>query len=194
MQDLSYKLIAEGLSPERLSSYAQDGVDQEAALARYLWNIALSESLYASLHFCEVSLRNTLHSFLSQQYGEEWYDSSQLTLTDWGVREVQSAQSKLIRAKKPPTPHNTIAELNFGFWTHLFQGDYHSPQGFLPNHIKSIFPFLEKSRHKPKEIKRSLDAIRNLRNRIFHHERIIHWKDLQHKHCLLYTSPSPRDA
>lgn len=71
MQGLSYKLITESLSPERLSPYAHDGVDQEVALARYLWNVALSEALYSSLQFCEVSLRNTLHTFLSQHYGEE---------------------------------------------------------------------------------------------------------------------------
>ena len=39
--------------------------------------------------------------------------------------------------------------------------------------------------HKPKQLKQNLDRIRDLRNRIFHHERVIHWKDLGDKHALM---------
>lgn len=186
MQDISYPLIKKSLSAERLGSYARhDGASDQVALARYQWNIAVSASLYSSLQLCEVSLRNALHFLLSQEYGETWYEGSELRISEWGRKEVAKVQRQLTKSKKTITPSRVVAELQFGFWTHLFQHDYQSPQGFLPKHIKGIFPHLEKSRHKPKQIKRDLDAIRILRNRIFHHERIIHWKDLDAKHDLI---------
>ena len=51
--------------------------------------------------------------------------------------------------------------------------------------IKAVFPRLPKSRHNRKELKRILEEIRALRNRVFHHERIIHWTDLDAKHAAI---------
>jgi hypothetical protein len=62
MQDDFFEHLASSLSVERLSSYrARDGADECTTLARYLWNLAVCESLYSPIQLCEVSLRNTLH-------------------------------------------------------------------------------------------------------------------------------------
>jgi hypothetical protein len=183
MQVEFFQRISESLSVERLSSYGRlDAATPETILARYLWNLAICESLYSPVQLCEVSLRNTLHHYLTDQFGERWYDSGALKLTVWGANEVARAKEKLRRMKRDSSPGRVVAELTFGFWTHLFQSDYIGPSGFLPRGIKAVFPNLEKSMHKPKQIKHQLDRIRDLRNRIFHHERVIHWKDLEEKH------------
>ena len=75
-----------------------------------------------------------------------------------------------------------MASLQFGFWTHLFQPYYEEKGGFMPKAIKSIFPNLVKSKHNRKELKHNLDVIRSLRNDVFHHDRIIHWKDFPKQH------------
>lgn len=199
MQVEFFNRVASSLSAERLSSYCErDGADECTTLARYLWNLAVCESLYSPIQLCEVSLRNTLHHHLSDRFGGHWFDSGSLNLTPWGRIEVQRAKDKLKKLKRSPDPGRIVAELTFGFWTHLFQADYIGPKGFLPQGIKQVFPKLEKSRHRPKEIKQALDSIRDLRNRVFHHERVIHWKDLSDKHALMldvihWSSPELRE-
>jgi hypothetical protein len=39
--------------------------------------------------------------------------------------------------------------------------------------------------HQRTAIKRDLERIRDLRNRIFHHERVIHWRDLRDQHQMI---------
>ena len=55
----------------------------------------------------------------------------------------------------------------------------------MPAGIKSIFRYLPKSRHNRKIIKAQLETIRTLRNRVFHHEHIVHWTDLDQQHLLI---------
>lgn len=43
------------------------------ALARYLWNVALSQALYPTLGALAVGLRNNLHDELAAQYGPSWF-------------------------------------------------------------------------------------------------------------------------
>ncbi len=65
MQDGFYEKVSNALSVERLGAYGQDGADQCTVLARYLWNMALCETLYSSLQLCEIGLRNSLHRALT---------------------------------------------------------------------------------------------------------------------------------
>lgn len=53
------------LHTERIDAYRQDGANHNAALARYLLNMTLSESLYPALQFAEIALRNAVHRELS---------------------------------------------------------------------------------------------------------------------------------
>jgi len=53
------------LAEERLASYGGDGADAPTQLARYLWNMALCESLYSPLQLAEIALRNHLHEALT---------------------------------------------------------------------------------------------------------------------------------
>lgn len=185
MQSLDISKIIATLSIERIEAYQQDCVSDEVALSRYVWNIALCQALYPSLQLCEISLRNSIHNHLSNRYGENWFDEGKLALSQWGQTQIRQAKSQLSRMKKPQTPGRIVAELSFGFWTHLLESHYEGKGGFLPTGIKGIFPYLPKSQHNRKKIKAKLDKVRTLRNRVFHHERIVHWKDLSDQHQLI---------
>jgi hypothetical protein len=185
MQDEFYNKVAKALAAERLDAYGkQDSADQCTVLARYLWNMALGEALYSPLQLCEVVLRNNMHARLSCLYGECWFESptKPFALTKWGGEKVDDALAELKRQRKPATPGQVVAELNFGFWTHLLEDHYERGTSFMPKNIKYVFPYLPKSEHKRKDIKRRLDKIRALRNRVFHHERVCHWVDLTSQH------------
>lgn len=97
MNPTFFDKIQPALAVERLDAYRQDQAEPRVALARYLWNMALCESLYSPLQMVEIALRNALQRSL--------------------------------------------------------------------NHC--------------------LTLLRELRNRVFHHERIIHWRDLDTRHAAM---------
>ena len=76
-----------------------------------------------------------------------------------------------------------IAELSFGFWTSLFNLEYErSLVHKLLKDRKRFFPALSRSKRKRKTLSSRMNGIRNLRNRVFHHEPVWHWSDLVNHH------------
>jgi len=186
MQARFYNIIESGLSPARLGAYGADTPGPCIVLARYLLNAALAESLYSPLQLCEVALRNSIHTELSRLWGRaDWYDDPRFILLPWAATEIQNAKRKILKTKPAIHPGGVVAELSFGFWTSLFEPHYEINSPFLPGGIKRVFPFLPKSLHHRKDRKADLESIRLLRNRVFHHERILHWTDLDAKHQLI---------
>lgn len=190
MNGTFYSKIQGTLSTERLEAYAVrpagSAGDPTATLARYLLNMALCESLYSPLQLCEIALRNAIHHHLSSLMArEDWFDDSRFQLTPWAAAEIAKAKAQIIKSKKAVTAGRVVAELNFGFWTSLFEDHYEKQTPFLPSAFKAVFPHMPKSLHKRKERKADLEKIRILRNRVFHHERIVHWKDLDAQHQLI---------
>ena len=184
MQTSFFQQIASSLSVERLDSYATDHPGPCITLARYLWNMALCESLYSPLQLCEVALRNAVHRHLTAIFNrKDWYDAPGFIMTQWAQGEVVKAKDKIQKARHTVTPGRVVAELQFGFWTSLFEDHYERNTPFLPGGIKAVFPRLPKKEHNRKHQKRTLEDIRALRNRVFHHERIAHWKDLETRHA-----------
>ena len=182
-----FEQFQQALSPARIAAYkgepAQGLTEESLAMARYLLNMALCESLYASLHLCEIGLRNAIHRELTKQTRQEnWFDCPAFQLKQRARNEIEEAKQKVAREQKPITPDSVISSLNFGFWTNLFDSHYVQYTKFLPAGIKGVFPHLPKSQHHIKDRRADLEKIRQLRNRVFHHERIIHWKDLDSRH------------
>lgn len=187
MNPVFFQQIEQGLSTERLAAYAvrhgSTAPDSCATLARYLLNMALCESLYSPLQLCEIALRNAIHHNLTSLMArEDWFDDPRFQLTPWAATEIAKAKAQIIKSKKAVTAGRVVAELNFGFWTSLFEDHYEKQTPFLPSAFKAVFPHMPKSLHKRKERKADLEKIRILRNRVFHHERIVHWKDLDAQH------------
>lgn len=65
MNSAFYSRFEDIFTKSRLSVYRQDGVDDTTALARYLYNIELCKSLYATLNIFEVLLRNLIDRALT---------------------------------------------------------------------------------------------------------------------------------
>lgn len=170
------------LATERLDAYRSDKADEQVALARYLLNMALSEALYPALQIAEVALRNAMHQALTTRAGNErWYDSPATRLTGWQKDHVTAAKQSLLRTSKTDTPGRIVAELNFGFWTGFFN-KAHARSGLGHYLTKNVFSHAPKSERDLAKQDAYWSAVRHLRNRVFHHERILHWKDLDAQH------------
>lgn len=186
------------LHSERIDAYRQDGANQKSTLARYLLNMALSEALYPVLQFSEIALRNAVHRELTARCGSDvWFDSPQARLTSWQQDKVTEAKRNLSRLHKPLTSGRIIAELNFGFWTGFFNKQ-HARTGIGSHLSKNVFPYAPTTEQVQVKLARRWQGIRDLRNRVFHHERILHWRDLDQRHQAIleiigWMSPELRD-
>jgi hypothetical protein len=183
------------LSTERLSKFKLAASEPRwEALARYAWNVAVSEAFYPLLHAFEVVLRNQVYAAGHAAYPAKasqdihcWLDAVPSPLhPKYGISGVANAKQKLFgnragaAAPLPArgfTPGDLVAALDFGFWTGMFSSYYawRSPRDprLWPQRLNTVFP------HGPKltrvqAISGPLNEIRHLRNRIFHHEPI--WK------------------
>lgn len=165
------------LHSERLDAYRQDQADAAMTLARYSLNMALCESLYPVLQFAEIALRNATHAAFTARCGtDRWYDTI-TGLQSWQVDKIQEAKDSLIKNGKPITPGRMVAELSFGFWTGFFN-KYHAHTGIGHYLASRVFTHAPKSERDLAKLDTRWKSIRDLRNRVFHHERILHWKDL----------------
>lgn len=172
------------LATERLDAYRQDGVPPATTLARYLWNMALCESLYSPLQMAEIALRNSLHRSLAVRcHRPDWYDVI-TGLPQWQQAQLADARAQLTKNGKPVTPGRMVAELHFGFWTGFFNKSQ-AQTGLGHALAASAFPHAPRAERDLRKLDARWKRIRDLRNRVFHHERIIHWTDLDAQHAAI---------
>ena len=177
--------LRSSVSPERLQRYETIAAgDAARALRLYMWNTALSESLYGPIQGLEVTLRNKIHQRLRDQFGTRWYDESRVGLQYAQRDQVMRAKQSLQHQGKPLDPSRLIAELSLGFWVGLF-GRRYETHLWRP-HLRQLFvnaprPFLRKDAHGV------LENVRYLRNRVAHHEPILQ-RSLAHEHGLVLTA------
>ena len=198
MNPAFFQHIESILHTERIDAYRQDGADHTTTLSRYLLNMALSEALYPVLQFAEIALRNAVHRELTARCGTDaWYDSAPARLTPWQQDKVAEAKDSLRKRRKPLSPGRIIAELTFGFWTCFFN-NAHARTGIGSYLSKNAFPHAPATEQYQARLDKRWLEIRDLRNRIFHHERILHWKNLDARHqaildLIAWMSPELRD-
>ena len=184
-----FQSLKQALAEERLSAYTGNGASEAITIARYFWNMALCESLYSPLQISEIALRNTIHRNLDAKVCKAtWYtDPDNTRLTHWQQTKVKNAIDEIQKRGKSITEGRVVAELNFGFWTAFFD-NRHASTGLGSHLAKNAFPHLQPHLRGIKHLNQRWREIRNLRNRVFHHERILHWRDLQDKHDRLMDS------
>jgi hypothetical protein len=166
--------LERALSTERLSTYlAAAGADHAAALRLYVWNTRISAALYGPLQALEILIRNAFHRELTAVYGPAWYDNPRVPLTPAAAGRVADAKQALQRAGRPLDPGRIVAELSFGFWERLLS---RGPHGRLNYEMALWRPALHRAfpnaRRPRADIHRPLPGLRDLRNRIAHHEPI----------------------
>jgi hypothetical protein len=182
MNSAFFQQIEDIIHTERIDVYRRDGADHKLTLARYTLNMALSESLYPTLQFSEIALRNAVHQALTTRCGTDaWYDSPLARLSTWQQDKVDEAKDSLRKRRKPLTPGRIVAELIFGFWTGFFN-HWHARTGIGSYLAKNAFPHAPTAEQYQSKLDKRWLEIRDLRNRVFHHERILHWTDLNARH------------
>ena len=165
-------ILSGAFSSQRLEKYINlyNG-DVTKVAAHYKANIALSESLYTSLSVFEVTLRNALSEELERMMGrKDWYpvfpsNPALKSLTS----EVTVAIRHISQRGEMVSPDKIIAELTFGFWVTLLNSEYELT---LWKSLRLAFPHMPKKDRKRKNVSSPCNALRKLRNRVFHHESI----------------------
>jgi len=166
---MNSSLISRFISDDRLSSYKN--------IVEYEENLLFSKKSYIPLSILEVALRNSIDILLSEKVDYYWYEKNDF-LTKDSKRKVLQAIELLAIKKEKITKHKIIAELSFGFWVNLFKKPYEKKLRI--NDLKKIFPNLPSKNDKlvnRESIFKELNHIRNFRNRVFHHEKVLNRDD-----------------
>jgi hypothetical protein len=155
------------LSPDRLSPYyAKSRGDHWVAFHLYVRNTELSASLYGVVQALEVGLRNRVHTKMTEKLGTEaWWD--QLPLRDGEMDDIHAAKENISLRISGMRPGHIVAELSFGFWVKMFANAYEK-QLWVP-YLRHCFP----AKISRKALHDRLTSIKDLRNRIAHHETLI---------------------
>lgn len=155
--------------------------DRGRALKLYETNSALTEALYTPLQGLEVGIRNScsisLIEFLGENWHQNWHGVFQRPLTEL----IDKAKRQATEDSKSMTLGRVVSELNFGSWVALLAPRYDA--ALWRRGLRTAFPNRPKGTER-KEIHKSLNALRRLRNRVAHHEPILH-RNLQRDYELI---------
>lgn len=188
--------LTHAISADRLNTYLRlTDRDVERATALYIWNRDLSLAILADIAIVEVALRNALHMQLSATWGERWYADPSLRFDRRSADELKRAWNHLPdNCKRSPgrdatEPGKLVAHCMMGFWVNLLdRGDY---IGDPPRRVRADYEDLWRitlSKAFPggrAEARRSSTTytrnwthsvalqVRDLRNRIAHHESLV---------------------
>jgi hypothetical protein len=180
------------ISFDRLEAYRAVEDDDFTMVTNYLLNVVLSEALYTSLAFVEITLRNSLHATLQRHFGSStWYDIP-LVLDPYETNVVRQVKNRLANVDKHASPGRVVAELGFGFWVALLSRDYDG-RFWRPNRarlLKDVFPHVPSHMRQRRAIHQRYDRLRALRNRVFHHEPIWNRPTLAEDHATIYEALS----
>lgn len=197
--EMELGIVHRSLSAQRMKTYEEFSQGKPcSALQLYSWNAQISAALLVPLHFCEVTLRNAASEALSNKYGERWPWSTAFERSLPNKGKYSQKQDLMNARQKASTTGQTIPELKFVFWQKLFTSRFDERiwnsylRDTLPN-----FPIQSLTAHIRKQIYQDLDVIRNLRNRIAHHEPIFK-RDLDNDFAIIqrlisYRCPQTAD-
>jgi len=187
-------------APLRFERYLlESGNRQLDAMAKYRWNVELCEALYPCLHTSELLLRNSIHRAMVEQYlstslphhpdgsfpDEWWFDATTklgALLDGRDYKKVEDAKAKL--KGRPVTTPQVVAELNFGFWVDLLNPEYE--RTVVRPMLGTTMRRLKTGNRTQGWLRQHFAELRDLRNRVMHHEAIYEMTDLQHLNHLAW--------
>ncbi len=183
--------LVKGISEKRMASYKKHtDRDDFNGVARYIWNIALCESLYPTIHCFEVALRNAVYDSLSTRHRDPNWIADENRFRNEEAKSVAEARGSVIDelSKKglwqpglTVEPERIVAKLGLGFWTGLFVRHYDQSIA-IPAMNAGLKGFPRNMRTR-ENLYRRFDIVRALRNRVFHHEPIWYRDDLAQCHA-----------
>jgi hypothetical protein len=172
--------LERSLSRERLTYYLDECAgDLECALRMYELNTRISAAFYGPLQGLEVLVRNDMNFQMQAAFGPDWLDLSVVRLQPTQINDIDRTIAKI--DQNDPANGAIVAELPFGFWVGLL-----GPKNENEIWRKAMYKAFA---HRPRGTERkivhqALDSIRRLRNRIAHHEKILH-RDLRANHATI---------
>ena len=151
--------------------------DGEAARQLYEWNTAVSAAFFELISHVEVSLRNALDAVLTElevaetarvRHREGWWFASATFLQERDLAFYQTAQRHLGPSADSVGRDKVLSSMTFGVWEVLFGKSYES---LFRQHLVYAFP--DRSHDfKRSTVQPNITALKNLRNRIAHHQAI----------------------
>lgn len=159
------------LSSARMSKYikACNG-DKAKAISLYHYNIQLSERMFAVINMFEIILRNTIDKHYRAYFADpDWL----LNQAAPGKMLSESASDIIAKANGFKSdgrysPDRMVSSFMMGFWTYMFTRRHYNAGGKT---LLQIFPNKAKGTTQ-KLVYSELGEVRELRNRIAHHEPI----------------------
>lgn len=178
--------IEEAISLERFSRYLHwaEG-DHARALELYALNTQVSEALYTPLQMLEVALRNRIHSVMRQARHERWFEDEGFLAVHIQRDQLAKAIQDIIDDKKEPVAGRIVAALTFSFWTSMFSPVY---EDLWQTTLHGIARREDGKGLRRKDLSTPLKPIRVLRNRIAHHEPVLHWDLPKHYGAILQVT------
>lgn len=169
------KAFLTNLSTPRFSTYLKIAHgDERHAIALYHWNTRLSQSLGVCAQAWEVCLRNRLAELLRTRLNPSWpyHPDARRQLKPRDRKRLDEAVERQEQERGKPAPLSAIiADLSAGFWVSLLGSGYDVPLIWRRN-VEIVFPNDDDltigDAHTISE-----EALK-LRNRIAHHEPILH--------------------
>ncbi|MES2662849.1 MAG: hypothetical protein V4629_06070 [Pseudomonadota bacterium] len=183
------------LSPPRFATYLKHSQgNRAAALKLYQWNVQISSAFLIPLHFLEVSIRNAVVDRLDVVHTPNW-PWNQGFIKSLPSTKGYSPQKNLEQvAYRQNTSGKVVADLKFVFWEKMFTARH--DERLWINHIKHLFPNTGSGMTDSKireSIYNDLFVIRQLRNRIAHHEPIFQ-RNIQEDYEKMFKLIYWRDA
>ena len=142
------------------------------AMTAYRHNLLITESLTPLFCTVEIALRNAMHTQLTAAFGRaDWWVAWHGDQAYRGqLDRIEGASTKLRRRRESTTPDKIVAELTFGFWSTLLNVEF---QNTLWAPLRKAFPHCPKVHRQRKTIASLVNALRDMRNRAFHHEPVL---------------------
>ncbi len=162
------------------------------ALSLYQWNLELSAAFIIPLQVCEVAARNGVVHALEQQYGNNWHISKGFmrslpnTKKGYCPRSNFKSTSEILKKRQSLTSGKLVADLKFVFWENMLTRRH--DQRLWNPYFRASFPFADVNTSVQlarRKANTHLERIRNLRNRIAHHEPIFSRDTVSDYDCVL---------
>lgn len=159
------------LSVARMSKYIKAcRGDKAKAIRLYHYNIKLSGRMFAVINMFEIILRNSIDKHYQSYFSDpDWMIHQIGTGKMFSESELEISQkSKELIKDKKYSPDRMVSSFMMGFWTYMFTKRHYKQGGKT---LLQIFPNKPKGTTQ-KIVYSELSEIRELRNRIAHHEPI----------------------
>ena len=170
----AFHALERAFSPERMQTYLDAaGGDHGTALQVHARNAQLGAMFHGPLQAFEVALRNAMHARPEKRYGSQWYTNPAAGLDS---HALDSMAGVLRHAAGALTADLFVASMSLGFWVRLVGRGGSVNGGRKADYDRTLWrPALHRAfpGHPRREVLQRLNDLKQLRNRIAHHEPIV---------------------